>query len=1558
MEKNDILEKLSQILNFETEYRNEKGETGKLCIDDIPAILNAYGIKVEDKEKIDEIILDLELEPYKNIVPKVKITEITQQPFIEINIKKEEINKTYYWVIEKENGIKDGGKFIASKLNLLSIKTLNNDITYYQYRFNIPIHLELGYHNFKIVDNTFDHISATIIVVPEKCFIPKVIQENKDILGLKFTLSDYCAEYENEINNIKNLIKKISEYDIDLIDIGPINQAFVDEKNNYNPYSPSSRMFFNIYILNIDEMLNFIDDKELQVRFLSREFTPIFETREDNKQKDYKTIFDYKFKKYKLIYESFRKNHIAKKTNKSQEFYTFIRKYGKKLHKLALFNALRDTLSADTKSTNWTKWPNPYQETLNETLIQFQKNNNELIEFYKFLYWQADIQFKEASEIANKNNISIGISTDFSLCINKNSAENWMNKEYFSEDVKIKIDTENKTEQTYCMALNPYKLTDSSYSYFIDLIKQNMKYSGVLNLSNIDYFMNSKWELTTNDAKKIFKVKYPIEDLLRIIALESQKAKCMVTYQSEYINENSKNLLNKYGLYNKNIFNLREINGEADLNKYYAELELRKKSQGKLPAEILANALKIPNSTYRFQFNKDFIFNDAKEQIPHLKKLGISHVYSSPILSSRAGSLHGYDVIKHDEINTEIGTEEEFESFIDELHRNGMGLILDIVPNHMCIGKENKWWMDVLENGQASIYANYFDIDWNPIKKELKGKILIPVLGDQYGNILSSGQISLSFNEKAGKISANYYEHEFPLDPSTYPIILNHRLDVLKTRLGSEHKDFLEYLSIITVFNNLPKHTNTDSDKIAERNREKYLASNRLALLYMQNYIIKGFIDENLIDFKCSADNEISIQRTHNLLEAQSYRLAYWRVSADEINYRRFFDINDLAAICLEEQEVFISTHALILKLIDDRKIDGLRIDHPDGLLEPAIYYQRLQHEIAKRIGVEFNPKEEKLLSAENLPFYIIAEKILSQVEQLQTNWAIHGTVGYDFLNVVNNLFIDSAKVNEFTNLYHAFIGYDVNYEDLAIESKKLIINTSLSAELNVLANHLNQISEMYLFTRDYTLNSIKNALTEIIACFPVYRTYISLNEETDRCENFIKWAIGLAKRRSQTTDISIYDFIEKVLLLELESDKDSDKYKAILRFTMKFQQYTGPLMAKGFEDTFFYRYNRLIALNEVGGYPDKFGFSVEEFHQNNLNRAEIMPNSMLSTSTHDTKRSEDVRCRICAITEFFDEWQELVNTLHQINKSGSMAPDKTIDPNDEYLIYQSLVGIFLTEDMENEDNYKILEDRLEKYILKAAKESKVHTSWININSEYEQMLSDFVKRIMGYPQNHPFWKHFLSFYNLIANIGFINSISQCVIKLTSPGVPDIYQGCEIYKFNLVDPDNRHPIDYKKIKEAFEAIQTLINFNPEKDSYDIFEKTLIPIESSKIKLLYSNSILQFRNQHQNLFKKGKYIPLKILGKNSDHFFAYARLIENEAIIVITPRLLRSILKEENPIQIDPEAINHTIISIPEELLGFQWKDIITKKVKTIDKDTILLADILDILPVTILYGEK
>ncbi|WP_279384539.1 malto-oligosyltrehalose synthase [Geotalea toluenoxydans] len=658
-------------------------------------------------------------------------------------------------------------------------------------------------------------------------------------------------------------------------------------------------------------------------------------------------------------------------------------------------------------------------------------------------------------------------------------------------------------------------------------------------------------------------------------------------------------------------------------------------------------AARIPVATYRLQFNRQFSFAAAQEIVPYLNDLGVSDIYASSYLTAKEGSMHGYDVVDQNRLNWEIGTGEAYAELIGELDKFGMGHILDFVPNHMCIeSRENAWWMDVLENGPCSNYATFFDINWQPVKKELTNKVLLPLLGDQYGKVLENGELRLLFED--GAFSIAYYETRLPLEPTSWLQILRHRLDVVEAAFSADAPLLQELLSIITALQHLPPTTEHDPEKIGERYREKEVVKKRLLMLCGQSVEILNFITENVTIFNGSKGNPASFDLLDQLLCRQVYRLSFWKVATEEINYRRFFDINALSAIRMEDPIVFRETHALVLRLIQEGKVTGLRIDHVDGLYDPLTYLERLQRNCFIQCCLGASGAGPRLADAETAadfmkkcnddyngviaenpsykPFFIVCEKILLKGEQLPEEWPVLGTTGYDYLNYLNGIFIDQENLKWLDRSYTRFIRQTINFAEAVYEKKKLVMQVSMSGEINTLGHYLNNISEKNRLTRDFTLISLTRAIIEVIACFPVYRTYANSSIIREKDVQYIETAVAKAKRRNPAISTSIFDFLRDVLLLRQGEDASEGDRLEWLDFVMKFQQLTGPVTAKGMEDTAFYVYNRLVSLNEVGGAPDRFGISVDAFHSQNADRFRTFPHALIATATHDSKRGEDVR--------------------------------------------------------------------------------------------------------------------------------------------------------------------------------------------------------------------------------------------------------------------------------------------------------------------------------------------
>ena len=847
-------------------------------------------------------------------------------------------------------------------------------------------------------------------------------------------------------------------------------------------------------------------------------------------------------------------------------------------------------------------------------------------------------------------------------------------------------------------------------------------------------------------------------------------------------------------------------------------------------------------ATYRLQFHNLFTFRDGVQLVPYLAALGISHVYASPIMEARPGSTHGYDIIDHNRLNPEIGTEADFRALLDALHTHGMGLIIDLVPNHMGIGSDNAWWLDVLEWGRESPFAAYFDINWDAIRPDLKGRVLLPVLGDHYGLILERGEIALRFDAGAGSFSAWYFEHRFPISPRCYAIILEAGGQPLAS-LAGEFRALDEFRA-----DSARERAVELKQWLVERAREPGFA---------------GGIENALRRFTGESGNPASFGRLHDLLEMQAYRIAYWRVAAEEINYRRFFNINELAGLRVELPELFEKTHRLVFSLIERGDVQGLRIDHVDGLFDPKAYCQQLQQQF-------------------DAPLYVLVEKILARYEALPP-WPIAGSTGYDFINQVLAIFVDSGGETAMTRLYRRFANGMDSFDDVLYACKKRIARVNLASEVNVLANEFHRLSMRNWRTRDFTSNGMLSALEEVIAAFPVYRTYVSREGASADDHRYIEWALAQAKKRWRVQDLSIFDFLRAVLSGRPADPQLHAEAKEALRVAMHFQQVTGPVMAKAAEDTAFYRYFRLLPLNEVGGDPRRFGMSVAAFHHLTQERARSWPRAMVTTATHDTKRGEDGRVRLALLSEMPRDWGRRVAQWVRLNRSrrseidGEIVPDRNV----EYLFYQSLLGAWPPGlDPSDVEGMKSLSERLEVYMIKAVREGKQQSSWSNPDAAYEAALQRFVHMVLDATRTNPFLVEFHSFVESVARLGAINSLSQLVLKLTVPGVPDIYQGGELWDFSLVDPDNRRPVDWKARRVLLDEIACASGVGLARSWQDGREK-----------LFVARRLLELRRWHPELFAEGDYLPLEAEGERSSHVCAFARNHGGEVVVAAVPRLV-------------------------------------------------------------------
>jgi (1->4)-alpha-D-glucan 1-alpha-D-glucosylmutase len=772
-------------------------------------------------------------------------------------------------------------------------------------------------------------------------------------------------------------------------------------------------------------------------------------------------------------------------------------------------------------------------------------------------------------------------------------------------------------------------------------------------------------------------------------------------------------------------------------------------------------------STYRLQFHKGFTFRDAAAIVPYLHELGITHVYASPYLKAVAGSMHGYDVIDHSQLNPEIGSADDYRHFVKTLSQHGMSHILDTVPNHMGVEtNDNQWWNDVLAHGRTSKYANYFDIDWEvcPSRKELVGKVLMPVLGETLAQAIKTGALQLEWKE--GEPFIDYHGRRFPVDPSS----------------------------------------NTDLEMF-------------------------------------------------ELLKEQHYRLCYWRVSADEINYRRFFDITGLAALQMQRLEVFDAAHEFTFKLIADGSVAGLRVDHPDGLLDPGDYFDRLQ---AKYAAV--CPGQQQLL--------VWVEKILNGDETLCEDWAVSGTSGYDFLCAVNDLFVDPKNESAMTEVYDNFTAEPTDYVDWVYRSKCAVLDTAMYSELNSLTDRLDALAQSDLSSQDFTRRQLQRALREVIACFGVYRSYVSIRGSSKSDIAIVDRAVTDARRRNPTIDPATFQFIRDSILL-IYPVTDSVRSRQ-LDFAQRFQQLTSPVNAKGIEDCTFYNYNRLTSLNEVGGDPGRFGRSSEAIHRYFSHRQSRWPLALSSLSTHDTKRSEDIRARLNVLSEIPAEWAQKLNRWAEVNSNLCGA----IHPNDQILLYQTLLGAWPLHPMEQADREDFAR-RISAYMVKATREAKQRNSWLNPDKEYETAITCLIEKLIDPTVGERFLADFLPFQKKISRLGMLNSLSQTTIRLTAPGICDTYQGTEAWDFSLVDPDNRRPVNYEHRKHMLAEIKP--------------SNLTETMEDGRIKLWLTTQLLRYRRDNPRLFLEGSYEPIMPVGDQSWNLFCFARVLNDMFVVVITPR---------------------------------------------------------------------
>ncbi|HEX7899252.1 MAG TPA: malto-oligosyltrehalose synthase [Planctomycetota bacterium] len=932
------------------------------------------------------------------------------------------------------------------------------------------------------------------------------------------------------------------------------------------------------------------------------------------------------------------------------------------------------------------------------------------------------------------------------------------------------------------------------------------------------------------------------------------------------------------------------------------------------------NAPTAPGATYRLQLNAGFPLDRVGGLLDYFRDLGVSHLYLSPVTRARAGSAHGYDVVDPGVFNPEIGTEEALVKVAAALRERGMGILLDVVPNHMCVGDPaNTWWLDVLENGPSSPYAPFFDVDWDPPKSDLKDKVLLPVLGDQYGKVIESQEIQVLF--EGGAFWVKVYGTPLPLGPRTWGHLLLPALGRLVGLFGDGHADLTEFESILTALRNLPTRAETAPDKVRERQREKEVIKQRLAALAARSEPVNAAILASVTDLNGVKGAPRSFDRLEALLAEQGFRLSHWRVASDEINYRRFFDINELAAVRVEEPRVFDALHGLVRRLVEAGAVDGLRVDHVDGLFDPLGYLEAL-----RRLGESAGRR-----------LYLVVEKILTRDERLAKDWPVEGTTGYGFLNLLNGLFIDTTAAGAFRRRTRKLTEREEKPEDVLYEARKLILLVSMSGELTMLARRLDRLSEQHRYSRDFTLNSLQQALAEVMACFPVYRTYTrpgtAAVSASDR--RHVAHAIKEAKRRNPAVSPSVFDFIAGILLLEPFDGLSPADVDARRDWVLRFQQMTSPVMAKGLEDTAFYRHVELASINEVGGDLTRFGTTLEEFHLRGRERAELRPHALSATATHDTKRGEDTRARLDVLSEMPDAWFAALERWREKNakargeSDGEPAPDAA----EELFLYQTLLGTWPgTPDA-------AYGERLRAYVVKALREAKLHSSWVSPVKAYEDLVTGFLDKILA---DASFVEDLAAFAAPVIRSGALNSLAQTLIKIASPGVPDFYQGTELWDLSLVDPDNRRPVDFET---RVRALRELASASP--------ADLLANAEDGRIKLWVTSRALDLRRRRPAPFRSGDYEGLSALGPKLRRVVAFSRRSGDEAVVALTGRFFSGLLAEA-PWAAGAAVWGGTRVTLPEALRGRRWRDVLSGRELADSSEGLDLGQVFETLPLALL----
>ena len=1609
------LEKLAALHGIDRGYRDVWGEWREAPRATLAAILAAMGVDASSPEKA---LQEHERLRAAERLPRVVVRRLSElRRGVPLRLPESSFARALAWRIVEESG-----DWREERLDPLAASTLR-----------LPQDLPIGYHRLELLENGDVAAAASLIVAPNACYVPPALASGARLWGCTVQLYGVRSRRNagiGDFTDLRRCCETWAERGAAFVGTNPLHALSLHDPGRASPYSPTSRLFLNPLYIDVAAMPDFVELAQQKADLAERWQKQCAELRAGDLI-DYTRVAAAKRAMFEMLHAHFLEKHVAAATRRARAFQQFREARGAALRSHALHEAL-----AEVHGKPWPQWPDDYRDSTSATVREFAAAHAERVSLHEYVQWQADVQLAEAQARAREAAMPIGLYADLAVSVALDGSEAWSHRDLYALGASVGAppDAFSPRGQDWGLPpLSPRSLAESAYAPFIATLRANMARAGALRIDHVMGLERLFWVPSGKEPSEGAYVHYPLEDLIAILALESQRHHCLVIgedlgtvpedlcrqLQSAEVlsyrlllfeQENgafkppaayprralvawsTHDLPTLAGWWAATDIRTREELGRITAEEAREERAARDKAREALvaavkpdddlalavhayiastPAAVMAVQIedvlgvlpqanlpgtvdehpnwrrrlpvdledwprdrhfrrtasklaqirggrsprreappglenaRIPRATYRVQLHGGFTFNDARALVPYLAELGFSHLYCSPYLRARPGSKHGYDIIDHESLNPELGTRADFDALVAELKKHGMAQMMDVVPNHMgVLAADNAWWQDVLENGPASALADFFDIDWHPPSEHLANRVLVPVLGDHYGVELAAGRLVLAFEPEAGAFSVSYFSHRLPVDPAEYPRVLAGALRLVEDAGGDVAHHAQTLRSICEAFARLAKRSIRERARIAERALEQNVAKGRLARLARSSPQVLRAIERAVAAFNGHPGEPATFDALHQLLEAQAFRVAHWRVAQDEINYRRFFDINDLAALRQENEACFDATHRLVAALVQSGSVEALRIDHPDGLYDPKAYFRRLLHACGK-------------------PVYVAIEKIVAPFESVPEDWAVHGTTGYRFANVVNGLFVDPAAETRISRVYRAFVRDDTPYEEITRRTRRAVLRNALASELTVLTSRLARISRSDRSTRDFTFTTLRDGLAEVIAAFPVYRTYI--DEEVRALDReHIEWAVTRARAQSRAADVGVFDFIRDALTCDLPARTPSQA-AAIRQFARKFQQLTAPVMAKGIEDTAFYVYNRLVSLNDVGGDPAEFGMPPSRFHRASAHRAKHWPHTMLATSTHDNKRSEDVRARIDVISEMAAGWRLQLAKWRRINARRKTEVDEVPAPgrNDEYLLYQTLLGSFpVGARGQALARYR---ERICAYMQKATREAKVHTSWANLNEAYEAATDAFVKALLDEHPANAFLDDLRAAAEPVAWAGYLNSLSMTAIKLTSPGVPDCYQGNELWDFSLVDPDNRRPVDYAKRRTLLADIKR--GAATAEGVRELFSS----LADGRAKLYLFWRLLALRAGHEAVFLHGAYTALPTRGARSKHLVAYARRHGGETAVTVAPRLVASLGIRPGVLPCGEETWGDTRVDLPFLDEGTQLHDVVSRR---------------------------